>query len=299
MWNVYDHVRLLSRWDRAVGLIKTVISCIKSNDIVLDAGCGSGLLSILAVKQGASKVIAVDSESIDFARELAVENGCGNKIIFIRDSLEDLQLSEYYGKFDVIAAMIYINDPRRDEHQSRIALELRKKYLKQGGRLFPDRVNYKAFACDYPEFDYINKKLNFDKRLEEFKGRYGVSFDVFKKYAENQIDKKFFPVRSQSNGEIGDSKDHCLLSGPANFIEIDYYRDDFQYPRCFNLEISCPGWLNSVVFVQELWSRDILIFSNESLSYIANPREVKKGEIVSVAIDNRWRNSNVAALVGN
>jgi SAM-dependent methyltransferase len=299
MWNVYDHVRLLSRWDRAVGLIKTVMSCIKSKDIVLDAGCGSGLLSILAVKHGASKVIAVDSESIDFAKELAAENGCENKITFIRDSLEDLRLTEYYGKFDVIAGMVYINDPRRDEHRSRIALELRKKYLKKGGRLFPDRVNYKAFACYYPEFDYINKKLDFDKLLEEFKGRYGVSFDIFKKYAENQIDKKFFPVRNQSNGKIEDRKDHCLLSGPSNFIEINYYQDDFLYPGSFNLEILCPGWLNSIVFVQELWFRDILIFSNESLSYINNPREVKKGEMISVAIDNRWRNSNVAALVEN
>ena len=49
--------------------------------VVLDVGCGTGILSMFCAKAGASKVIAVDNSSIiDKAREIVFDNGLDNII---------------------------------------------------------------------------------------------------------------------------------------------------------------------------------------------------------------------------
>lgn len=50
--------------------------------VVLDVGCGTGILSMFCAQAGASKVIAVDnSEIINKARENVHENGFGQTIM--------------------------------------------------------------------------------------------------------------------------------------------------------------------------------------------------------------------------
>ncbi|KAH0562364.1 hypothetical protein GP486_002944 [Trichoglossum hirsutum] len=52
--------------------------------VVLDVGCGTGILSMFCAKAGAKKVIAVDnSEIINKAREIVFENGLGNVITYV------------------------------------------------------------------------------------------------------------------------------------------------------------------------------------------------------------------------
>jgi ribosomal protein L11 methyltransferase len=59
---------------------------------VIDIGCGSGILSIAALKLGASKVLGVDidSESIVNARENADLNGAGDELILGIGSMKEI-----------------------------------------------------------------------------------------------------------------------------------------------------------------------------------------------------------------
>ena len=69
--------------------------------IVLDVGCGTGILSMFAAKNGAKHVIGVDMSSIiEMAKEIVELNGFSDKITLLRGKLEDVVLP--YPKVDII-----------------------------------------------------------------------------------------------------------------------------------------------------------------------------------------------------
>lgn len=52
--------------------------------VVLDVGCGTGILSMFCAKAGAKQVIAVDNSNIiDRAKEIVWENGFGDVITYV------------------------------------------------------------------------------------------------------------------------------------------------------------------------------------------------------------------------
>ncbi len=88
---------------------------IKGSEKVLDIGCGSGILSILAVFKGADKVRAVDVDEL--AIKSTIENAQKNKLV---DKIELAMADEDYGKdYDVILSNL----------TSPILIELSKRIL--------------------------------------------------------------------------------------------------------------------------------------------------------------------------
>jgi len=59
------------------------------------------------------------------------------------------------------------------------------------------------------------------------------------------------------------------------------------------LSTNAPGVLNVVIWVQELYCRDLRIFENESVGWLENPTHVDPGSRLRIALDARWRESNV------
>lgn len=84
---------------------------VKQGDVMLDLGCGSGILSIASLLLGAKEVIAVDIDPI--AEKIAYENAAMNGIgkdsftVLIGNVLSDERVkSRIAGKYPVIAANI-------------------------------------------------------------------------------------------------------------------------------------------------------------------------------------------------
>ena len=61
--------------------------------IVLDVGCGTGILSMFAAKAGAKMVIGVDMSSIvEHAKKIVEDNGLSDKVTILRGKVEEIDL---------------------------------------------------------------------------------------------------------------------------------------------------------------------------------------------------------------
>ncbi|XP_052666939.1 protein arginine N-methyltransferase 3 isoform X2 [Harpia harpyja] len=104
--------------------------------VVLDVGCGTGILSMFAAKAGAKKVIGVDQSEIVYqAMDIIRLNKLENIVTLVKGRIEEVDLplekvdviiSEWMGYFllfeSMLDSVIYAKD----------------KYLAEGGSVYPD-----------------------------------------------------------------------------------------------------------------------------------------------------------------
>lgn len=136
--------------------------------VVLDVGCGTGILSMFASKAGAKQVIGIDMSNIlDQAEKIVRSNGfTEDQIVLLKGKLEDVTLpvqtvdiiiSEWMGYFLLYESMLDT------------VLLARDKYLAPGGLLFPDQATIYLAAIE--DQDYKEEKINCESRVyDEFSG---------------------------------------------------------------------------------------------------------------------------------
>ena len=142
--------------------------------IVLDIGCGTGILSIFAARAGAKHVYAVDNAEIAlFAREIVKENGLSDKITVLKGKIEEIDFPFGEGGVDIIISewmgyfLLY-------ESMLDCVLWARDKYLnKKTGKILPDRAQ--VFVAAIEDSEYMGDKVNFWKNV------YGVNMSIMSK----------------------------------------------------------------------------------------------------------------------
>ncbi|OMJ26299.1 Protein arginine N-methyltransferase 1 [Smittium culicis] len=126
--------------------------------VVLDVGCGTGILSMFAAKAGAKKVFAVDnSEIIKKAKENITENNLQDVIFPIQGKIEDIQLpvdhvdiiiSEWMGYFLLFESML-------DS-----VLVARDRFLNpESGIMGPNRSS--IYLTGIEDYEYVNGYVDF------------------------------------------------------------------------------------------------------------------------------------------
>lgn len=84
--------------------IEALETYVKENDLVYDIGCGSGILSILAVKLGAKKAIGVDLDELCI--KVSKENIILNKVEDLVEIKQGNLLDVVHGRADIIVSNI-------------------------------------------------------------------------------------------------------------------------------------------------------------------------------------------------
>ncbi|EFJ40775.1 hypothetical protein VOLCADRAFT_99370 [Volvox carteri f. nagariensis] len=118
---------------------------------VLDVGCGLGLLSMLAAKAGAARVVAVDGSegAVDAARRIIKANGLSDKITVVHGVLEELD--ELPGMspsgFDVVMSN-WMGPALLGGGMMATLAHAIKKWLRPGGVVLPDRVSLWAAGLE-------------------------------------------------------------------------------------------------------------------------------------------------------
>ncbi|KAK6527815.1 hypothetical protein TWF694_004794 [Orbilia ellipsospora] len=133
--------------------------------VVMDVGCGTGILSMFCARAGAAKVFAVDNSNIiDKARENIFENGLDNIITCIRGKVEeiilpvkqvDIIVSEWMGYCLLYEAML-------DS-----VLYARDKYLAPDGLMVPSECRLLVAAMH--DSDYMNDSVHFWNNVYGFR----------------------------------------------------------------------------------------------------------------------------------
>ena len=111
--------------------------------VVMDVGCGSGILSLLAAQAGAKKAYACEaSEAAEIARTLVKHNGFENVVTVIQAKVEDIGPEQIpFKSIDTI-----VSEPLGtfllNERMIETYVIARDKFLKpEGGRLFPSKAD--------------------------------------------------------------------------------------------------------------------------------------------------------------
>jgi protein arginine N-methyltransferase 1 len=168
--------------------------------VVLDVGCGTGILSMFAAKAGAKHVIGVDmSTIIEKAREIVAVNGLSDKITLLQGKMEEVVLP--FDKVDIIISewmgyfLLY-------ESMMDTVLYARDRYLQKDGLIFPDKAT--IFMAGIEDGDYKEEKIGFWDNVWGF---------------------DYSPLKATAMTEpLVDTVDmKAIVTDPANIITFDLY----------------------------------------------------------------------------
>lgn len=116
---------------------RRAIEAVAKGKRVLDVGTGTGILSMFAARAGAAHVDAVDSSGIiDVARDLAEDNGLGDRIRFHRGRAEDLDLE---GDYDLVVSE-WMGFFGLAELMFESVVDARDRWMKKDGHMLPGHL---------------------------------------------------------------------------------------------------------------------------------------------------------------
>lgn len=138
---VADRIRIEAY---AQALRKTV----REGSVVVEIGTGPGIFAVLASQLGASRVYAIEpGEIIQLAREVAVANGCADKIEFLEEFSNSATLPT---RADVILSDLRGVLPLFERHIPAI-VDARRRFLAAGGTLIPRKDTLWAAIVEAPK----------------------------------------------------------------------------------------------------------------------------------------------------
>ena len=142
------HLSMLLDTDRLDCYRRAIHASVKPGDVVIDIGCGTGVLSFMACEAGAERVYAIEGGPIiEVARELAVDNGFADRIDFLDGWSIELGLPE---QADVLITET-IGNAGLDEGIVAWTADARERLLRPGATLLPQRLRMWVAAAESEE----------------------------------------------------------------------------------------------------------------------------------------------------
>ena len=151
------------------------------DQVVLDVGTGTGILSFFSVHAGAKLVYSVEASCMaDIAEILVHENKLSNRIKILHGKVEDVNVEE---KVDVI-----VSEPMGvlllHERMIESFIVARDRFLRPGGKMFPSEGS--IFLAPFTDHSLYLEWFN-KLRFWENKDFHGIDLSCLSKVAKNHI----------------------------------------------------------------------------------------------------------------
>lgn len=257
--------------------------------IVLDIGCGTGILSIFAARAGAKHVYAIEYAEIAlFAQEIIKRNGLEDKITVIKGKMEEVKLpvpqvdviiSEWMGYFLLYESMLDA------------VLWARDKYLVKGGKMLPDKIHMYLAAIE--DGSYKASKRNFWNDV------YGVNMScmaptVMREPLVDVVDKNSIISAPCKILEL----DLCTMNPSEVEFSVDYQLkaqyDDKVHGLVSWFDCDFSGLQRSVTLSTSPYNK--ATHWKQTVFYTTKDFEVKRDDVIYGSIANRKSASNFREL---
>lgn len=195
--------------------------------VVMDVGCGTGILSMFAAKAGAKAVYGIECAGIATSAEKIVKaNGLDHIVTIVHGKVEEIKLpvdkvdiiiSEWMGYFLLYESMLDT------------VLWARDKWLKPDGLLFPDKATLYVTAIE--DAEYREDKINFWDNV------YGFDMSCIKELAlvEPLVD-------------VCEPKQ--VMSNSCSILDIDLYtvtKEELDFSSDFKLNVNRSDYCHALV----------------------------------------------------
>ncbi|KAM9994683.1 hypothetical protein ACTFIZ_007828 [Dictyostelium cf. discoideum] len=246
--------------------------------VVLDVGCGTGILCMFAAQAGAKMVIGVDnSEMLPIAQKIITANNFDKTITLIKGKMEevvlpvdkvDIIISEWMGYF-----MLY-------EGMLDTVLYARDKYLVPGGVILPDKASLYITAIE--DQDYKEEKINYWNNV------YGFDMSCIREIALKE------PLVDVVQPNMIVTNDCCILT--VDIMTIT--KDELKFRSDFKLKALRDDLIHAfVVYFDIEFSKGDkpVCFSTgpkakythwkQSIMYFEDHIKIQQGEIITGTLD--------------
>jgi|ERR1711934_687516 len=238
-WNSYAHFGIHEEMLKDEIRTKSYRNAIFHNKhlikdkIVLDVGCGTGILSMFAASAGAEHVYSVDASSIiEQAEKIVKANGFSEVITCIKGKIEEIELpvdkvdviiSEWMGYFLFYESML-------DS-----VLFARDKWMKPDGIMLPDKASLSIAAIE--DEDYKEDKINWWNRV------WGYDMSAIREVAMHE------PLVDVVESRAVVTDYHELHAVDVSVVK----KEDVMFKQDFKLNVKRNDYIHAFVCHFDIW----------------------------------------------
>uniref|UniRef100_A0A3Q3GWA0 Protein arginine N-methyltransferase 2 n=1 Tax=Kryptolebias marmoratus TaxID=37003 RepID=A0A3Q3GWA0_KRYMA len=215
------HLEMLSDRSRTETYRQVVLSNSASlkNKVVMDLGCGTGIISLFCAQLAQPSVYAVEASSMaEYTRQLVKQNGCEEVVTVLQGRAEELELPE---QVDVLVSE-WMGNCLLFEFMVESVLVARDRWLRDGGVMWPSSGALTLVPCQADS--YYTEKMAFWERP------YGLDFTPLPLAQQEFFTKPKFSHLIEPNDCLAASCDViCLDMYTVQVRDLEEMKGEFHF----------------------------------------------------------------------
>ena len=251
------------------GLSKVIIP---GETTCLEIGAGSGILSCIAAKLGAKKVVAIEANKhlVKLSRQIVEENGFSDIVTIIHGMSTDVKLDF---EPDILVSELF-GTLLLSESALHYVSHAREQLIKKGGAIVPQR------ACQMVQL-VMSEQLCSLTSAKEWNG--------IKLHPFNSLQDTSSLIFSKMHGFRFSNIEHTMLSEETSIQEVDFtkdFPDDVTIKSMHKIPILKTGTIHAVLASWESYSEGAPVMSTHPSKTIDNfPRDMHWGQGIQLIED--------------